>query len=97
MQADFDDDGGFDCDEEGGDEPLIQELDLECVVSRTPPELLEHTLLSEAVSSGEPTPMPDELPHVPYMHTCKLDSIWSAPYATCHFLSLCVYSSKWRS
>ena len=62
MQTEFDNDGGFDCDEEGGDEPLIQELDLESVVSRMPPELLEHTPLSELVSSEEPTPMHESTP-----------------------------------
>ena len=49
-------------DEDGGEEPLIQELDLDGVVACTPPELLEHPPVPEPASSGEPTPMPESTP-----------------------------------
>lgn len=41
MYTELENDNSCDSDDGGGDEPLIQELDLDDIVDQVPPELLE--------------------------------------------------------
>lgn len=57
----------YDSDDGGGEEPLIQEPDLDSLVSQVPPELLEveqtpehHLTPPESASSTEPDTTPSE-------------------------------------
>ena len=56
MYTELEIDNSCDFDDGGGDEPLIQELDLDDVVSQVPPELMEqeHPTLPESTSPTEP-------------------------------------------
>ena len=58
MYIELEIDNGCDLDDDGGDEPLIQELDLDNVVSQVPPELMEqeHPTPTESTSLTEPVP-----------------------------------------
>ena len=52
MYTELEIDNSCDFDDDGGDEPLIQELDLDDVISQVPPELVEqeHPTLPESAS-----------------------------------------------
>ena len=56
MYTELEIDNSCDFDGGGGDEPLIQELDLDAVVNQVPPELIEqeHPTLPESASPTEP-------------------------------------------
>ena len=58
MYTELEIDNSCDLDDGGGDEPLIQELDLDHVVSQVPPELMEqeHPTPPESTSPTEPVP-----------------------------------------
>ena len=63
QYTDIPNDDSCDSDDGGGEEPLIQEPDLDNLVSQVPPELLEHTperylTPSVSVSSTEPDTSP---------------------------------------
>ena len=58
MYTELEIDNSCDLDDGGGDEPLIQELNLYNVVSQVPPELMEqeHPTPPESTSLKEPVP-----------------------------------------
>jgi hypothetical protein len=56
MYTELENDNSSNFDDGGGDEPLIQELDLDDVVNQVPPELLEQQrpIPPESASPTEP-------------------------------------------
>ena len=55
-------DGGIDDGDNGGNDPLIRELDLDDLVTRVPPELLEPSqpTAEPEETTADPTPNPGE-------------------------------------
>ena len=64
MAVGFYDDAGNDDGDNGGNDPLIRELDLDDLVTRVPPELLEPSQPSVEPEQTTPdlTPNPGESP-----------------------------------
>ena len=58
MYTELEIDNSCDLNDDGGDKPLIQELDLDNVVSQVPPELMEqeHSTPPESTSLTKPVP-----------------------------------------
>ena len=57
-------DGGIDDGDNGGNDPLIRELDLDDLATRVPPELLERSqpTAEPEETTADPTPNPGESP-----------------------------------
>ena len=75
INIEFNNDDNFDSGEEEADEPLIQELDLDSVLTRVPPEFLEQssepdTTPSEPDTTPSETPAPEEPLEEERVHNC---------------------------
>ena len=68
INIEFNNDDNFDSGEEEADEPLIQELDLDSVLTRVPPEFLEQS--SEPDTTPSETPAPEEPLEEERVHNC---------------------------